>query len=527
MKEKSNIPAADFPEQAGISSYEIIPFLNDFAANKAEIHSFMVIRNGKVAFETHKAPYGRYTRQAMFSVSRAFVAVAAGFAVQEGLISLDSKVADFFPEYRPSKRDKYLERLKIRHLLSMTSGKNTAPLSSVSAQDREKAFFKEKWSGEPGKTPGYTAENICIVCDILRKATGMTLTEYLTPRLYEPLEFDEVPLWEKDSTGIEGGYWGLYLTPEELARFSLCLMGGGVYKGRRVIPEDYVKEMLSVQASGVPFPNRDEVTDYGFFIRGGNLKNSFMIDGALSQFAVIAGDYDAALILTGSHTNISETRSIIFRHFHRMLVNPKESAPGDVTMPALEPFAVISSPRCEMEKEIKGKVIKFRSNVVLGAVGIPFSMLPITGIFPLRKKGGNINNVVFDFDKDGCIFTWDENRDHNMLRCPMDGAPGRGVMEISGFTYNVNCAAAWKNENTLEIQIRPLECVDERRVSFEFGPKNTVTLKAEETGIPEEIYRQIDSVAREFYYSDGRRTFNSLLSNFSFILDSPLKGKIN
>ena len=69
--------------------------------------------------------------------------------------------------------------------------------------------------------------------------------------------------------------------------------------------------------------------------------------------------------------------------------------------------------------------------------------------------------------------------------------------------------------------------MDERRVSFEFGPKNTVTLKAEETGIPEEIYRQIDSVAREFYYSDGRRTFNSLLSNFSFILDSPLKGKIN
>ncbi len=519
---------ADFSEQVGISSYEMLPFLNDFKANKIELHSFMVIRDDKVAFEAHRLPYGRYVRQAMFSVSKVFVAVAIGFAQEEGLLSLDSKVVDFFPEFRPSKRDKFLERLTIRHLLTMTSGKKLAPLSPRDAKSRLKAFFGTKWSGEPGKVSDYTVENICICCDILKKVTGITLTEYLTPRLYEPLGYELPPLWEKDSTGIEGGFWGLYLSPDELARFSLCLLNEGAYAGKQIIPRDFITEMLSIQSKDVPFQNKLGKTDYGYFIRTSNLKNSFMIDGTFSQFSVFSKDFNSVLICTCSHIVPEDTVDVIVNHFPRMIINKQENPPKEKIDFALECIPVICSERNEFENEIKGRVLKFRGSVLMNAVGVPFSMLPLVNIYLAPDKGDNINNIVLDFTDDTCLFSWDEGKDHNMIHCAMDGSLRYDRMHISGMEYNIVCAAAWVNETSLEIQVRPLESINERRICLEFGAKNSVTLRASSVASSEELCDEIGDIAAEYLQSDEMyKPLSSLTSNFSFILNSPLKGKIN
>lgn len=523
-----SIQNADFSEQVGISSYEMLPFLNDFKANKIELHSFMVIRDGKVAFEAHRLPYGRYVRQAMFSVSKVFVAVAIGFAQDEGLLSLESKVVDFFPEFRPSKRDKILERLTIHHLLSMTSGKKIAPLSPRDAKSRLKAFFGTKWSCEPGKLSGYTVENICVCCDILKKVTGTTITEYLTPRLYEPLGYETAPLWEKDSTGIEGGFWGLYLSPDELARLSLCLLNDGKYAGKQVIPADFVKEMLTVQSKDVPFQNKLGKTDYGYFIRTSNLKNSFMIDGTFSQFSVMVKDYNTVFICTCSHIVPEDTMDVITNHFPRMITHRQEEPPKEKIDIHLDDISVIFGERNEFENEIKGKVLKFRGSVLMNAVGVPFSMLPLVNIYLAPDKGDNINNIVLDFTEDTCLFSWDEGRDHNMIHCAMDGSLKYDKMHISGVEYNVVCAAAWLNENTLEIQVRPLESINERRICLEFGAKNSVTLRGSSVTSSDEIYDEIGDIAAEYLQSDEMyKPLSSLTSNFSFILNSPLKGKIN
>lgn len=62
-----------------------------------EFHSFMVIRHGKIAVEWYNEPYTADTSHSMYSVSKTFSATAIGFAVSEGLLSLDDKVLDFSP----------------------------------------------------------------------------------------------------------------------------------------------------------------------------------------------------------------------------------------------------------------------------------------------------------------------------------------------------------------------------------------------------------------------------------------------
>lgn len=523
-----NIPNADFPEQVGINSREFQALLNDFEFNKIEVHSLMILRHGKVAWETHMAPYGRDVRQCVFSMGKVLVAIAIGFAIEENLLSLDSKVIDFFPEFRPPKRDKYLERMKVRHLLTMTSGKKAAPISLRNAEARLKSFFSSKWIGEPGKTPDYNAENICVLCDILRQVTDETITEYLTPRLYEPLEFDSAPIWEKDSTGIESGYWGLYLTPEELARISLCLMNKGVYKNKQVIPAEYAAEMTSIQVRDIPFNNKNTCTDFGFMVRAGNLRHSFMADASFSQYAVMASDYDVAFICTCSHLAVEKTRDCIFRHLHRMLIDCKDVGAEIDKLPSLKNVPIICSERNEeMEKAVKGKVLQFRSNVLLNALGVPYSMLPLTSIYLLTEKGNNINNIVLDFTKQGCTFSWDEGTDHNMIKCSMDGTMKYDEMTISGMDYKIICAAAWKDEKTLEIQVRPLESINEKRIYLEFNNK-TVVMTSENVSATDAIIDTLGKIAEEHLESEGvTGPLSSLINNFPYILSSPIKGKIN
>ena len=109
------LPRADFPEQVGVSSKAISELLDDFERSGIELHSIMILRHGKVAFETWRDPYAPDIPHTMYSVSKSFASIATGFAIDEGLLTLDTKVIDIFPEYRPQKYDANLEKMTVFH----------------------------------------------------------------------------------------------------------------------------------------------------------------------------------------------------------------------------------------------------------------------------------------------------------------------------------------------------------------------------------------------------------------------------
>ena len=90
------IPRANSPKEVGVSSKVIKEFLSDAIEKGYEYHSLMVIRHGKVAVEWYNEPYNKDTPQAVYSVSKSFTSTAIGFAINEGLISLDTKLVDIF-----------------------------------------------------------------------------------------------------------------------------------------------------------------------------------------------------------------------------------------------------------------------------------------------------------------------------------------------------------------------------------------------------------------------------------------------
>ncbi len=474
-----SVKRAKFPEEVGVSSKAIADFIDDLNENSIETHSLMIIRHGKVAFESWAEPFGPDIPHVMFSVSKSFTSTAIGFAVEEGLLTLETRLIDIFPEYKPAKRDENLEKLNVYHLLSMTAGKDVPTLSDKTKNQWIKDFFDAKWAFAPGDFWRYISENTYMLCAMLVRITGISVSEYLAPRLFEPLGYARMPFWEKDGYGIEAGGWGLYLTTEELAKFTLCYQQGGVFNGKQVIPVNWVKESVKKQVENLQYSELASTSGYGYGFWRNPVPDSYRADGLFSQFGMVFEKYDACFVMTASEIFEEKARDCVWRHFPGIFCEEKAKPVDDDTLKdklALKAMSNLPAlPHSRLEKKIEGKVLKINKNLLLKKIGLPVSMLT-SAVFQLNfEKLGSIEEVRFKFNGNVCEMTWREELFKNTISCGMDGKPRKSKIRMSQFNFTASSTASWENENTLCVCMRPLESVGERQLKFVFsGDKVTV-----------------------------------------------------
>jgi len=519
---------AEFPEQVGIDSKEIESLIKDYYDSGIELHSLLLLRHGKVAYEGYAAPFGKDIPHAMYSVSKSITSTAIGFAISEGLLTVDSKVIDFFPEYRPAKPDERLEKLTVHHLLSMTAGKAVSPMAEKTAEDWVKQFFDSPWDADPGKKWAYISENTYMCSAIINRVTGMGLTDYLMPRLFEPLGFGRKPQWEKDGKGIEAGGWGIQLTPEELAKFILCIQQGGKYAGQQVIPADYVEAATSNHAKAVTYNDNDQSRGYGYFFWQSVMKNTIRCDGMFSQFAVAFNDYDACLVCTCSEVDEKKTRDCFFRHFPAMFIEDMSEKPeGNYDLSLKDMPSLPAGDHCITEGLIKSRVIRTSKNPLLNAAGLPTSMLTLPAVFMSYERSGNIDNVILEFNGDECTMIWDEGKDHNSILCGMDGKPRASKIHLGGMDYTAVSYAAWKDFENLEIWMRPLEAISERRIVINLNLlKGKAEIRPSSYPSISDMGRVVGMTMHTLPEGSIRGVVSNVFSHLDTIIDAPIKGKI-
>ena len=145
------LPRAGSPEEAGVSSAEVLRFVEDLQKSGIENHSYMVLRGGRVAAEAFHEPFAPDLPHPMYSVSKTVTAIAVGFAIEEGLFALETRLLDLFPEYMPKSPDDPLWELTIFHLVAMQSGKEANFLDPKEKGDWVARFFASGWEGRPGR----------------------------------------------------------------------------------------------------------------------------------------------------------------------------------------------------------------------------------------------------------------------------------------------------------------------------------------------------------------------------------------
>lgn len=325
------------PAAAGIDPAGVTAFLEGVDRLHSP-HSVMLLRHGAVVAEAWWTPYSADRPHSLFSISKSFTSTAVGFAITEGLLSLESRVVDLLPEDVPAEISPHLAAMRVRDLLTMTTG------HAADTVERVRGSGSDNWAQvvlampvefEPGTHFVYDTGATYLLSAILHRITGMRLLDYLTPRLFEPLGITGAT-WEQCPRGIDVGGWGLAITTEEIAAFGQLLLQHGEWNGAQVVPREWLAEATALQ---VPNSGRGDAADweqgYGYqFWRARH--GAYRGDGAFGQFVLVMEDQDAVLVTTGGMDPMHQVLELAWDHlipaFDRLPAE-ETTAAADVVVP--------------------------------------------------------------------------------------------------------------------------------------------------------------------------------------------------
>jgi hypothetical protein len=139
----------------------------------------------------------------------------------------------------------------------------------------------------------------------------MRLTEYLRPRLFDPLGIGEVG-WLAWPPGREHGFSGLFARTEDVAKLGQLYLQRGRWGDTQVLPEGYVGQATSRQ---IDTPNQDNLDwrqGYGF--QFWMSRHGYRGDGVFGQFCVVLPEQNAVVAITAGTEAMQGVLDHLWQH---------------------------------------------------------------------------------------------------------------------------------------------------------------------------------------------------------------------
>ncbi len=441
-----------------LSAKRIYEYLCKQEEGGIENHALLIMQGDDIVFEEYNYPYSADMPHTLFSVTKSIVSTAAGFAISEGLLSLDTKIQDIFGEYKQCKGTQWSD-LTLRSVLTMSSNKKFTFLQDMTA-DYNTIFMKADFRKKGGFL--YSNNDAHIVAAAVQKASGQSLTEYLTPRLFEPLGI-EVPFWETNEAGECIGGTGCYLKARDLAKICRCYGSGGKYNGKQIIPEFWCREATKIQ---VEF-KENEGYGYLFWIKNG----IFSMTGMYGQLISYIPQFDAVLVSLNSciaeGMNSSLAENVLIKAFS------EESTPEDENV--LSDYLKnrrLTIRKCDKLPAVENNKEYYITGFsdVLSKVMFPQSVIPrtLTCSFAKRPKS-SLDKVSFCLGDGELEITWFEEGDKVTVKCGLDGEPRMSECVIKGYPYKI-WAYGYTEGDRFKAVVKPLNTLSTHYIDFDFKP---------------------------------------------------------
>ncbi|HEV7213908.1 MAG TPA: serine hydrolase domain-containing protein, partial [Chloroflexota bacterium] len=209
------------PEAQGVRSQAIQAFLEAAEREIRDMHSFMLLRRGRVVAEGWWRPYSARSPHMLFSLSKSFTSTAIGMLVAEGRLAVDALVLSLFPDEAPAAPSANLRAMRVKHLLTMCTGHDVDATPAVFGQPDPnwvRTFLALPVQHEPGTHFAYNTAATYVLSALVQRLTGERLLDFIRPRLLDPLGIAD-PTWETSPEGVDLGGTGLSITTEAITRF--------------------------------------------------------------------------------------------------------------------------------------------------------------------------------------------------------------------------------------------------------------------------------------------------------------------
>lgn len=318
--ERVDLPRAETPEKVTTA---MDAFFSAAAKAKLDVHSVMIVKDGAVIYSHWQSKGAPNVPHVLHSVSKTFTATAVGLAIAEGRLNLTDKVVSFFPDKLPNEVSDNLMAMTIRDLLTMTCGHDDEPNQSK-REEWVKTFLAHPVKHTPGTFYLYNSLGTYMLSAIVQKVTGEKVLDYLTTRLFEPLHIDK-PRWDESPQGISAGGWGLYLKTEDLAKMGQLLLQNGKWKGKQIIPAEWVYEMSKKQVESInPGTRLEQAEERGMtketsdWMQGYGYQmwrcrpGCFRADGARGQYIIVVPDKNAVIAITSDVEDLQGELNLVW-----------------------------------------------------------------------------------------------------------------------------------------------------------------------------------------------------------------------
>lgn len=305
-------------QDAGLSQKRIDEFLQSLEQKNAAMDSVLMVSRGKLLFEKYWAPYGKNVLHRMYSAGKSITAIAIGLLLEEGKLELKDAVCGYFPDKLSDKgTHPYIAAMKIKDLLMMTTAHKTTTYKRYDG-DWIESFFCLEPAYAPGGVFSYDTSATHTLSALVERLSGMEMLEYLRRKALNEIGFSKDAYWEKDAAGVTRGGDGLYCTPEDLASVAWLVLKGGEYKGKQLLPRDYLQQMTSFQISTAHLSALEEQFGYGYqtWI---NRYQGFTFYGMGGQLAVCFPEKEFMLVTTTGMAERPKDIRFIYESFYEIL----------------------------------------------------------------------------------------------------------------------------------------------------------------------------------------------------------------
>ncbi len=516
------------PREAGVPAEALDTLLRALSGARCGTHTCLVLRRGRVICEAEYAPYSLRRWHVTHSMCKSVAGTAIGMLIDEGLLSLDEHICEIFPEKCSLLTGRRMRAVTVRHLLSMRSGVSFREAGTVLESDWVKAFLDADVLFEPGDVFDYNSLNSYMLSAIVQKKTGLGLTEYLRPRLFEPLEFGDVA-WETCPQGIAKGGWGLYVYLEDLAKLGQLYLQKGVWRSadgaeRRLLSEQWV------DAATTPYSVTEKGEEYGFQLWPYTPEGVFLFNGMFGQYVVVAPKQQLIVAVNAGAENLfvlSEAFAAITRFVRA--VDGAARAPGDENPAALpedgdtdarlgftlshlrfaEPVPPCPAPeRLSWVRRLRRAL--FAPQPKPCPSPIPDAARPaLAKVYPLEANraslaptivacmedwySGGVERVAFELCGDSLTLLWHESGAVHRIPVRFDGAQDPAaaecapecILEFGGNHFSVSAVGRFTQDEddnpVLKLTVCFLESSSVRRIKLVFLPNGALTIKLDES----------------------------------------------
>jgi len=226
-----------------------------------------------------------------------------------------SSLDDLVSKYEPRLAGSSYGETSIRNLLRMSSGVKF--IESYDGSDDLKRFSNARYfngsidavrtfqlrEAEQGTRFHYASSETVVLALMLRAATGVTLAEYLTTRLWQPMGAEADATWVKSPDGLESGAGGFNAVLRDYGRLGVLLANDGAIGDRQILPKDYLLQATDAPRQPDPFaPGRATPYfgyGYQFWIFPGE-KRRFALLGVYGQSIFVDPELKLVMVVTAA-----------------------------------------------------------------------------------------------------------------------------------------------------------------------------------------------------------------------------------